>query len=73
MNVTSWYDGKGRWHARHLCGDPPRVSEWQAPEVVSDAPVWVELRCGFCRGEFVTVIESTEVINSYRNATPPTF
>lgn len=67
MKVDSWYDGKGRWCARHLCGDPPRVSEWQGPEIISGSPVWVELRCDLCRGDFVTVIEGAEVIDTYRD------
>ena len=58
MKVDHWYDEKGRWCARHVCGDPPHVSEWLGPEIVSDAPVWVELRCGFCHDQFVMVVEA---------------
>ena len=43
MKVDHWHDEKGRWCARHVCGDPPHVSEWLCPEIVSDAPVWVDI------------------------------
>lgn len=57
MKVDHWYDDRGRWCARHVCGDPPSVSEWLCPKIVSDAPVRVELRCGTCGDRFVTAIE----------------
>ena len=58
FQVDHWYDEKGRWCARHVCGDPPHVSEWLGHEIVSNAPVWVELHCGFCHDKFVTVVEA---------------
>jgi len=67
VKVDHWYDDRGRWRARHTCGEPQQVFTWLGPEIVADAPVWVELRCDLCREKFVTVIEPSSYCHAWQD------